>query len=139
MPKLVNGLSAKMKAFCHAYMIYNDGTKAYLEAYDTENVTTAQQESSRLLRRDDITAYLNELNRPIVNRITNEREKKRSMIWKAIERCEKKEDEAGQARWMDILNKMDAEYININRNVDDTSEKLAGLDIDQLKAFLKKE
>lgn len=138
MPKLVNGLSPKMKAFCYAYLRLNSGTKAYLEAYDTTSESIAAQESSKLLRRDDITEFLNDLNKPIVNKITNEREKKRQLIWKAIDRCDKKEDEAGMARYLDILNKMDAEYVNINRNIDDTSEKLSDLSTEQLQQLLRK-
>lgn len=137
MPKLVDGLSPKMKAFCYAYLKTNNATKAYLEAYDTTNETTAAQEGSKLLKRDDITEFLNELNKPIVNKITNEREKKRQLIWKAIDRCDKKEDEAGMARYLDILNKMDSEYVNINRNIDDTSEKLSSLNTEQLKQLLE--
>lgn len=136
MPKLVNGISQKMKNFCHAYIRCGNAMQAYLEAYDTTNEATAHKESCLLLKRDDITEYLATLNKPIVNTITNEREKKRKLIWKAIERCDAKEDEAGMARYLDILNKMDSEYVNINRNVDDTSEKLSNLNIDQLKEIL---
>lgn len=137
MPKLISGISKKMEAFCYAYMRCNNGTQAYLEAYDTDNIDTARKESCRLLKRDDITAFLAELNKPLVNKITNEREKKRQLIWKAIDRCDKKEDEAGMARYLDILNKMDAEYVNINRNIDDSAEKLSSLDTEQLKQLLE--
>lgn len=137
MPKLVDGISAKMKAFCYAYMRTNNATQAYLEAYDTDNIDTARQESCKLLKRDDITEFLNDLNKPIVNQITNEREKKRRIIWKRIERSIEKEDETAIARYMDILNKMDAEYVNINRNIDDSTEKLASLNTEQLKQLLQ--
>jgi predicted N-acyltransferase len=96
----------------------------------------ARQEGSRLLHRDDVTAYLNKINQPIVNKITNEREKKRNILWTRIEKCIEKEDEGAIARYMDILNKMDAEYVNINRNIDDSSEKLSALSTDQLKQLL---
>ena len=137
MPKLVDGLSAKMKAFCYAYVRTNNATQAYLEAYDTTNEYTAGQEGSKLLKREDITEFLAELNRPIVNKINNERERKRQLIWKAINRCDAKEDEAGMARYLDILNKMDSEYVNINRNIDDSTEKLSDLDTEQLKQLLE--
>jgi phage terminase small subunit len=132
-------MSQKMKNFCYAYMRTGNATQAYLEAYDTTNQTTAVQEGCKLLMRDDITEFLKGLNQPIVNKITNEREKKRQIIWKRIDRSIEKEDETAIARYMDILNKMDAEYVNINRNIDDSSEKLAGLDTDQLRALLDKD
>jgi phage terminase small subunit len=136
MPKLVNGLSQKMKNFCHAYAQHGNASQAYFEAYDCHNEYTAYKEGHLLLKRDDITEYLEKINRPTVNKITNEREKKRKLLWKAIERCDAKEDESGLARYMDILNKMDAEYVNINRNIDDSSEKLSGLEMEQLIEIL---
>ena len=136
MPKLVDGISAKMKAFCYAYMRLNNATEAYLEAYDTDNRQTAALEGSKLLKRDDITEFLAELNKPLVNKITNEREKKRQIIWRRIERSIEKEDETAIARYMDILNKMDSEYVNINRNIEEGNEQLANLDTEQLKQLL---
>lgn len=137
MAKVSKGLTQKMKNFAHAYLRTGSATEAYLEAYDTTNEGVAAREGSLLLRRDDITEYLASLNKPIVNKINNEREKKRQIIWSRIDRCLEKEDETAIARYMDILNKMDAEYVNINRNIDDSTEKLSGLDINQLKAILE--
>lgn len=135
MPKLVNGISQRMRNFCHAYLELGNATEAYLRAYNTENRKTAKIEGSRLLTRDDIREYIESLNRPIENRIANEREKKRQIIWRRIELCIEKGDEAAIARYMDILNKMDAEYTNINRNIDDTN-KLSGLSTEALRNFL---
>ena len=129
-------LTQKMKDFCHAYVETSDAIEAYLRVYDTNNRGTASQESNKLLRRDDVADYIAKLNQPLVNKINNEREKKRQLLWKAIERCDKKEDEAGMARYLDILNKMDAEYVNINRNIDDSAEKLSQLNNDQLRQLL---
>lgn len=138
MPKLVNGLSQKMKNFCHIYMQCGNATQAYLEAYNTTSEVIARNEGALLLRRDDITEYINKLNKPTVNKITNERERKRKIIWERIEICREKGEDAAIARYMDILNKMDAEYVNINRNIDDDGEKLAGLNTEQLKQLLDK-
>ena len=129
-------LTPKMMNFCHAYARTNNATKAYLETYDTNNPDVANRESSRLLQRDDVTAYLKEINKPTVNKIVNERERKRKIIWDRIERCVETEDDSAVARYMDILNKMDSEYVNINRNVDDTSEKLSSLSTEALKQLL---
>jgi phage terminase small subunit len=137
MARVSKGLTQKMKDFCYAYARTSSATEAYLEAYNTTNRSVAGQEGCLLLQRDDVTAFLKEINQPTINKIVNEREKKRQLLWKAIERCEKKEDEARMARFMDILNKMDAEYVNINRNIDDTGEKLSALDTEQLKALLE--
>ena len=138
MPKLVNGLSQKMKNFCHAYVQSGNATQAYLETYNTTSEVIARNEGAVLLRRDDITEYIKQLNKPTINKITNERERKRKIIWERIELCREKGDDAAIARYMDILNKMDAEYVNINRNIDDGGEKLAGLNTDELKKLLDK-
>lgn len=131
MPR-VKGLTKKMKDFCYAYAKGGNATEAYLEAYDTTNRSIAGVEGHKLLQRDDVTEFLRELDKPIVNKITNEREKKRNILWKGIERCIAKGDESGAARYMDILNKMDAEYVNINRNIDDPIEKLSTLSTEQI-------
>lgn len=136
MPKLTNGISQKMKNFCHAYVESGNAARAYLTAYDTNSETVAYSEGKKLLKRDDVTEYIEQLTRPTVNKITNERERKRNIIWERIEKCRGKGDDAAIARYMDILNKMDAEYVNINRNIDDSGEKLAGLNTEQLKALL---
>lgn len=135
----IRGLTQKMKNFCHAYARCSNATQAYLEAYDSHNDRVAAVEACKLLQRDDITEYLRELNKPIENKITNERERKRNIIWRRIERSIEKEDEAAIARYMDILNKMDAEYVNINRNIDDSTEKLSALTNEQLTEILNAE
>ena len=116
-------LTEKQKEFCHEY-VRNKGqaTKAYLHAYDSKSENSAKIEASKLLRRDDITEYIQTLTKPTQNRIINEREKKRSIIWDRINVCVENGDDAAVARYMDILNKMDAEYININRNIEDTTQ-----------------
>lgn len=130
-------LTQKMKNFCHEYMKHFDKIEAYMAAYDTTDRKIANNEACKLLKRDDVTAYLAELNKPLANTIANEREKKRRILWKRIERSIEKEDETAIARYMDILNKMDLEYVNINRNIDETGKELAQLDTDKLKELLE--
>lgn len=133
MPK-VDGLTEKMKLFCREYVANKgNGTQAYLLAYDSNSETAASIESSKLLRRDDITEYIASLNKPMENRIQNEREKKRQIIWDEIEFARNNHDHAAIARYMDILNKMDAEYININRNIDTTDKAIDNLDVETLR------
>ena len=139
MPKLRNGLSQKMKNFCCEYVRTGSSKEAYLKAYDTTNERIAGQEGSKLLLRDDVMEYIMELNKPIVNKVTNEREKKRKIIWNRIEKAIARNDDTAIARYMDILNRMDSEYVNINRNVDDSSETLASLNTEQLKQLLNEE
>ena len=91
-------------------------------------------EANRLLKRDDITAYLNTLRKPLENQIHNEREKKRKWLWDMIENPVVSESD--RLRAMDILNKMDSEYINITRN-EDVKTDISTLDIDTLTKLAK--
>lgn len=131
-------LTEKHKYFCREYYGNGgNGTQAYLTAYDSNSATSAAIEASRLLQRDDIQEYLHALNRPMERKARSEREQKRDLIKSRIQSCVARDDDTAAARWMDILNKMDAEYININRNIDDTSTALEGVDTGTLKLLAK--
>lgn len=125
-------LTEKQKAFCHEYVKNSgNGTKAYLTAYNSNSENAAKIEASKLLRRDDITEYITTLTRPTVNRIQNEREKKRSILWDFIQ--DQTKSDSDRLKALDLLNKMDAEYININRNIDDSKPEIANLDTNTLR------
>lgn len=129
----VSGLTEKMKQFAREYYKNGgNGTEAYLIAYNTDSRTTAQRESSLLLKRADINEYLKALNIPNENKAISEREKKRELIQQRILACIEKEDDTNARGWMDILNKMDSEYININRNITDQNDDIKELDTDNL-------
>lgn len=131
MANVSNGLTEKMKAFCREYVSNGgNGTQAYLTAYNGNSETAASIESSKLLRRDDITDYLTALNKPMENRIQNEREKKRNILWEFINDVSKSDSDRLKA--LDLLNKMDSEYININRNITDNNDNITELDTDKL-------
>ena len=137
MPK-VDGLTEKMKVFAREY--YNNGgngTEAYLTAYNTKNRVTASRESHELLKKPEMLEYIKALNIPQENKAISEREKKRSILWEEIDHAREQQDHTAIARYMDILNKMDSEYININRNIDDTHEKLDNLDVEALKTLVE--
>ena len=119
-----------MKAFCREYVRNGgNGTQAYLIAYDSKNPQVAANESNKLLYRDDVTEYIKAINKPLENRITSEREKKRRWLWDMIDNASNDSD---KLKAMDLLNKMDAEYININRNIEQKTD-ISTLDAETLK------
>ena len=129
-------LTEKQKAFCREYVRNGgNGTQAYLHAYDSKSETAASIESSKLLRKDNVTEYIATLNKPMENRIQNEREKKRKWLWDMIENPDTSDSD--RLRAMDILNKMDSEYINITRNLEDKPAEIAHLDTSTLLKLVK--
>lgn len=130
-------LTQKQRNFAQEYLRCGNATEAYLFAYDTTNRDIAQRESKLLLKVPHIVQYMESLNKPIEEKIVGDREKKRAILWEGIQRCIDKEDESGAARYMDILNKMDMEYINVNRNIVDPAESIAKLDTNQLLQLLE--
>lgn len=126
-------LTMKQKTFCQnivAGMTYKD---AYKAAYNTKaSEQVLYNESSKLMLREDINDYIKTISKPLEqaaqSKALTEREKKRSIIWDRIEQCIQSGDDSAIARYMDILNKMDAEYININRNIDEQQNNITELD-----------
>lgn len=124
-------LTEKMKSFCREYFSNGgNGTQAYLAAYNSGNDQVAANESSILLKKPEVQEYLKTINAPLEKKAISEREKKRQKLWDIINAPDA--DYSDQCRAMDILNKMDSEYININRNLDDTKQDINSLDTDKL-------
>lgn len=137
-------LTLKQRAFCEEYL-RNGGnaTQAYLAAYDGNSALAANVESSRLLEREDIQDYIKRLRRPIekavVRKIVNERQRKKQIIEERLMACIEREDDAAIARYLEIWNKMDGEYVNINKDITDQSAEIVNLDTATLQQLAKAE
>lgn len=128
-------LTEKMKAFCREYVGNGGkGMEAYMAAYDSQSTISANVEAVKLLQREDVQGYMAELRKPLevvaITTALSERDKKRQVLWDIINNAESNAD---RCRAIDILNKMDSEYININRNIEDNSALIADLDDDVLR------
>lgn len=127
------GLTPKQMKFCENYL-QNGGksTEAYIAAYDTEGGSFAPVEASRLLKREDIQNYIKKLRKPVekavIRKMVNERDYKKKVIQERLEACIARDDDAGAARWMEIWNKMDGEYVNINKDITDHKTEIGNLD-----------
>lgn len=123
-------LTMKQQKFCNEYVKTGNAIQSYLTVYNSNSKSAARIESSKLLQRDDITEYIqNTLMKPIQNKAINEREKKRSILWDFIEDNNKSDSDRLKA--LDLLNKMDQEYVNINKNIDDQPD-ISNLDTSTL-------
>ena len=128
-------LTEKMKRFAREYYKNGgNGTQAYLTAYDGSSTLAATQESIKLLKREDINEYLKTLAIPNENKAISEREKKRKWLWDMIENTSVSESD--RLRAMDLLNKMDSEYIQTTHNINDSKTNISGLDTDTLKQLI---
>ena len=91
-----------------------DARTSYITAYDCQSESAASVESTKLLKRDDITERITEIRKPIVNLIQNkqisERQQQIDFIKSRIQECIKKDDEQSLIRWNDQLNKILALY-----------------------------
>ena len=114
------------------------GKDAYSTAYDSSGSNqNAYNESSMLLEREEIQARLKVLRKPLEEHvrttIISEREKKRAWLWNMIENAANDSD---RIRAMDILNKMDSEYINIQR-IEKDETPISELDTQKLIEITK--
>ena len=124
-------LTEKQKEFTREYFKNGgNGTQAYLFAYDSHSERAASIESSKLLDKKEVQEYLSALNKPMEKQAISEREKKRNWLWSMIENPSVKESDRLTA--MNILNKMDSEYMNINVNTQ-SDNTLEHVNIDVLK------
>jgi phage terminase small subunit len=130
-------LTEKQETFCRNIISGMSGKDSYISAYNSKgSEQNAYNEASKLLARDDIQERLKVLRKPLEMAAQtiaiSEREKKKAIIWERIQACIANNDDTSVARYMDILNKMDAEYININRTITDNDTDIKELDTDKL-------
>lgn len=131
-------LTPKQEKFCQCIVSGMSAKDSYRTAYNTKaNDKTVYTESTKILAREDVTKRLEELRKPLENQARttaiSEREKKRSWLWNMIEN--ESVSESDRLRAMDLLNKMDAEYININRNIEEKTD-ISKLDISALEKLV---
>lgn len=136
-------LTAKQMKFCEEYLRLDNATDAYIAAYNwSGGKAGAQVESSRLLARDDIQAQIMRLRKPvekaIKRQIVNDRKSKIELIQRRIDACEERDDDAGIARYLEIWNKMDGEYLNGGK-AEDSDSGINDLDTATLLQLVKAE
>ena len=133
-------LTIKQENFCNYIANGKNGIESYMAAYDCNSRHSANIESTKLLKRDDITERIKQLRKPILNlyqnKVISEREKQIKEIQERIAICKQKEDEQSLIRYYDMLNKIYSLYKeseseqkpeSIVNNIDlDTLKKLSG-------------
>ena len=130
-------LTPKQEKFCQCVVSGMSYKDSYMTAYDCKSDTTAINEGSKLALREDIQKRLETLTIPLQKaaqkQAISEREKKRAWLWHMIENAA---NESDRLRAMDILNKMDSEYINIQR-IEKDETPISDLDTSKLIELTK--
>lgn len=126
-------LTVKQMNFCEEYVRNGgNGTQAYLFAYDSNSTTCAQIEASRLLDKPNVQEYIKKIRKPIekavIRKVLTEREKKKKIIEERLAACIARDDDAAVARYLEIWNKMDGEYVNINKDITERETEIQNLD-----------
>lgn len=137
-------LTVKQMNFCDEYIKNGgNGKQAYLTAYNSNSPVSATIEASRLLDNPEIQKQLEKLRKPIEKavkrKILNEREYKKTLIQERIQECIERGDDAAIARYLEIWNKMDGEYINITKDITESDAEIRNLDNDTLLRLAKAE
>lgn len=135
-------LTPKQEKFCQCIVSGMTGKEAYLTAYNSKgNDQSIYTEASKLMLNESIQERLKVLRKPLEQAaqatVLSEREKKRQILWDGIEECKASGDHAAVARYMDILNKMDSEYININKTIEESQTNITSIDSDTLRRLSK--
>ena len=130
-------LTPKQEKFCQCVVSGMSYKDSYMTAYNCQSERAANIESTKLIAREDIQERMSTLLKPIEKRVQqtaiSEREKKRQWLWDMINNPEVKDSDRISA--MNILNKMDSEYINITQTIEDKETSIEQLDTTTLKAL----
>ena len=114
--------------------------ESYMKAYNCKSKSAASIEAMKLLKRDDITAYIKELRKPLdnlyQNELISERKKRIEFIESRINECIKKDDEQSLIRWNEQLNKIHGLYKDTEQEQKPDST-VNNLDTDTLKKLSK--
>ena len=129
-------LTPKQEKFCQNIASGKDGIESYMSAYDCNSRAAANVESTKLMKRDDITERITEIRKPILNLVQNkqisERQQQIKEIQERIAICKAKEDETSLIRYYDMLNKIYALYKESEQEQKQEST-VNNLDINALK------
>jgi len=104
-------LNNKQKIFCREYVKNgSNGTAAYMKAYSKCTEETARRNASKLLTNTDIQNYIKELQDKAESKDIMTTIQKKEFLTKMILK-DKKANRSDKLKALDILNKMDGEYI----------------------------
>lgn len=139
MPR-INQLTPKMIKFCESIVSGKMPVDAYKSAYNADNMTeqVIRNEANKLMKRNDITEYINTIRQPLQNYFINtgisESERIKNELWSMINNPDTKDE--NRLRAMDILNRMNKAYSDATTDQKQENE-LTNIDSTQLMELIK--
>lgn len=132
-------LTPKQEKFCQCIVSGMSGKDSYITAYDTKaGDNTIYTEVTRLLDRKDIQKRLDTLRKPLEHaaqaKALSERERIKEKLWEIINNPDA--NDSDRIRSCDVLNRMNAEYINIQR-IEKDETPISELDTNKLIELTK--
>ena len=136
--KKIVKLTPKQEKFCRCVVSGMSAKDSYLTAYDTKcNDRVAINEGSKLMLRDDIRNAIESMIKPLQEiaqqKALTERERVKNILWDRLQKAIDREDDATIVKYTDQINRMNAEYVNVNRNIDEKNAEIDQLDADTLR------
>lgn len=129
----------KQEKFCQNIINGMTNIDSYMNAYNSKSRHAANIESTKLLARDDVSARLKELNKPIVELVQSQSiNARQQQIEYTLERrklCAEKGDEASVIRYNEQLNKLWGLY-NEQPQAERQENPLEELDTETLKKLV---
>jgi phage terminase small subunit len=131
-------LTPKQEKFCQCIVSGMSAKDSYINSYNTKgNEKTVYTEAMKIMSREDVQKRIGELRKPLENQAQttalSERERIKDILWDRLDKAIEREDDATIVKITDQINRMNAEYINVNRNIDEASTDIKELDTDTLK------
>lgn len=134
-------LTDNQRVFAQALVNGLSQVEAYKSAYNTktDNYNSLSSQASKEANKPHVKAEIERLKnvREQVQNVAETRDKayKINYIWERIEECKKNGDYSNVARFMDILNRMEAHYTDATQK--DDTKPLSALSDDELKKLLE--
>ena len=128
-------LTPKQEKFCQCIVSGMSGKDSYMTAYDCKNERVARNEAPKLLQRNDITQRIDQMIVPLQNHAVNTAISQREEVQNMLLEFMRDNTLSPEIRMKasDQLNKMNMEYININRNIETHDANIVELDTASLK------
>ena len=141
MPKS-NHLTDKERIFCLSILNGQNQRNSYITAYQpkTTNIASLDVLANKVVSRPHVQEYLREMrglqDRAKIYSNINDKQKRIELIWDRIELCKQKNDDTAIARYLDQLAKLNGDYVNINKNIDEKAVTLDDMDITELQNLI---